>query len=174
MEASLVDTKSFTLICDRSTKGHIDSDHTFTLRDILDSEIGLHVACVFQNNTLSTDKKTGKGGLSSCKLEIALYGPFAMMDEVKEWSEENEIYLQDPKYCLKDAMYCNPQRLSLTRGSPCMVSEIVPRVTEHRLRLRSITDDDEFLDKYLSSKADLEEAEQPSVVKTALQRWAFY
>jgi len=174
IEVMLSSSETFVVSSDPRIQGHIASDHSFLLRDILDSGVELHVTCSFETNDPARSAAARKVGLSPCKLDIAIHAPFAMLQELKEWSEHNEVYLQDPKFCLKDAKYCNPQRLSLHFSEPFMVSQVVSHVAEHRVHLRDITEDDDFLDKYLGSKIDLQETDQPSAVKTPLKRQVIY
>ncbi|RYP60974.1 hypothetical protein DL769_007911 [Monosporascus sp. CRB-8-3] len=169
IQATLSSSETFVVSSDPPVRGHVASDHSFLLRDILESGVELHVSCSFETDNPAKSAATRKVGLAPCKLEIAIYAPFAMLQELREWSEYNEVYLQDPRFCLKDAKYCNPQRLSLHFKEPVMVSQVVSRVAEHRMHLRDITEDDDFLDKFLGSKIDLQETEQPSAVKTALK-----
>lgn len=170
IEVTLSSSETFVVISDPQIQGHITSDHSFLLQDILDSGVELHVTCSFETNNSAKSAASRKVGLSPCKLDIAIYAPFAMLQELKEWSEHNEVYLQDPKFCVKDAKYCNPQRLSLHFSEPLMISQIISHVGEHRVHLRDITEDGDLLDKYLVSKIDLQETNQPSAVKTALKR----
>ena len=51
-----------------------------------------------------------------------------------------------------------------------MVSQFLSRVLEHKLQLRDITEEGDFLDKYLGSKIELQETDQPSAIKTPLKR----
>ncbi|RYP64438.1 hypothetical protein DL771_008754 [Monosporascus sp. 5C6A] len=169
IQVTLSSSETFVVSSDPPVQGHVASDYAFLLRDILESGVELHVTCSFETDDPAKGAATRKVGLAPCKLEIAIYAPFAMLQELKEWSEHNEVYFQDPKFCLKDAKYCNPQRLSLHFREPVMVSQVVSRVAEHRMHLRDITEDDDFLDKFLESKIDLQETEQPSAVKTALK-----
>ena len=173
IEVKLISSERFAVISDKGTQeGHIASDHAFLLGDIISSGVELHITCDFEPNDLNKRAVTRRRNAEylPCKLDIAIYAPFAMIQEFKEWSEENEVYLQDPKICLKDAKYCNPQRLSLHATEPLMVSQVVSRAREHWVRLRDITEDDDFLDKYLGSGLDLEETDQPSAIKTQLKR----
>jgi len=170
IQVTLSSSETFVVSSDPPVQGHIASDHSFLLQDILESEVELYVICNFEANDVAKSKMTRMVGFAPCKLDIAIYAPFAMLQELKEWSEHNEVYFQDPKFCLKDAKYCNPQRLSLHSKEPLMLSQIVSRVSDHRMHLRDITEGDGFLNKYLGSKIDLPETEQPSVVKTALKR----
>ncbi|KAJ6785626.1 hypothetical protein PWT90_00499 [Aphanocladium album] len=162
-EATILSPSRFTITGAAEAHGHIAADHSFLLQDMLDSGIKLRVRCSFENGAREHRK------LLSCRLEIVIYAPFSMPQEIKEWSEHNEVYLQDPTFCFQDAKYCNPQRLSLHFDTPRLVSEILPDATGHLMRLRSITDDDDFLDKYLASKVALPETPQPSAIQTILK-----
>ncbi|KAJ3493714.1 hypothetical protein NLG97_g4558 [Lecanicillium saksenae] len=162
-EAIILSPSHFAIVGNTDTQGHIASEHLFLLQDILESGIELRVRCSFESSVRKQRE------LLPCQLDIALYAPFSMLKEIQEWSEENEVFLQDPTFCFRDAKYCNPQRLSLYFDAPRMVSEVLPDATGHIMRLRSITDDDDFLDKYLASKVALQETEQPSAIKTILK-----
>jgi hypothetical protein len=154
-------------------KGHIAPEHGFMLQNLLDSGLELLATCNFDTEKpcKTTSRKTG---LPACKLDIAVYGPYTMLGEIGEWFEENDVYLQDPRICLRDAKYCNPQRLfPSSLGEFAMVSSVVTQVSRYHIRLRDITDDD-FLDKYLGSKIVLEETDQPSAVRTNLKRYVVY
>lgn len=170
IQVTLRSPETFVVTSNTGIQGYIASDHLFLLRDILDSGVELYVTCSFDAYDSRKGVATRKGGLLPCTLDIVIYAPFAMLQELREWSEHNEVYLQDPKLCLRDAKYCNPQRLSLHFSEPLMVSQVVSRAAEHKVHLRDITEDDDFLDKYLGSKIDLQETDQPSAVKTPLKR----
>ncbi|OAR04576.1 hypothetical protein LLEC1_02187 [Akanthomyces lecanii] len=172
VEASILSPEIFS-ISGSNTQGHISSEHSFLLSDILDSGIELRASCNFNFEGKSRGRQGAleKRSLLHCRLDIAIYAPGSMFQEIKEWSEHNEVYLQDPAFCFQDARYCNPQRLSLHYDSPSMVSQVLTQFSEHKMRLRDITDDDNFLDKYLASKTELLETEQPSAIRTVLKRF---
>jgi hypothetical protein len=174
IEVTLSSSETFVISSDPRIQGHIASDHSFLLGDVIESGVELHVTCSFEANDVAKSATARKLGLSPCKLDIAIYAPFAMLQELKEWSEHNTVYLQDPTFCLKDAKYCNPQRLSLNFRVPLMVSQVVSHQLRHRVHLRDIMEDDDFLDKYLGSKIDLQETDQPSAVKTILKRCVLF
>jgi len=143
------------------------------LDNLIKSGLELHTTCSFdaEKRGKPTSRKTG---LLTCKLDIAVYGPHAMLGEIREWFEGIEVYLQDPQICLRDAKYCNPQRLfPSSLDGFAMVSSVVSQASRHHIRLRDITDED-FLDKYLGSKIVLEETDQPSAVRTNLKRYVVY
>lgn len=169
-EVTILSSATFSIVDAPDTTGHINNKHSFLLRDILESGIGLRVSCSFESGGRGRQGQSEKRKLLPCNISIALYAPFSRLEEIKEWSDNNEVYLQDPTFCLQDAKYCNPQRLSRHFEAARMVSEVLPQASEHRMQLRSIADDDDFLDKYLASKIELEETAQPSAIRTALKR----
>ena len=165
----LESSELFVLDGETNIKGHIASDYSFMLDNLIKSDLELHTTCSFdaEKQGKAASRKTG---LLACKLDIAVYGPHAMLGEIREWFEGIEVYLQDPRICLRDAKYCNPQRLFPSSLDGCaMVSSVVSHASRRHIRLRDITDDD-FLDKYLGSEIVLEETDQPSAVRTYLKR----
>lgn len=109
-----------------------------------------------------------------CKLDIYVSGPFSFFEDLGEWLEESDVYLQDPRILTQDIKYCNPHRLSFAGLHKCpKVSQIVSQ-TSKAVYLRDITDTDDFLDNYFSSEVQLEETEQPDHVVTTLKRCAVF
>lgn len=105
-----------------------------------------------------------------CKIDLYVSGPFSFFEDLGEWLEESDVYLQDPRILTQDMKYCNPHRLSFAGLHNCpMVSQVVSQ-TSRAVYLRDITDTDDFLDNYFSSEVQLEETEQPQHVVTPLKR----
>ena len=113
VEATILSPESFS-ISGNEVHGHISPEHSFLLSDILDSGITLRASCHFEGNSCCRQEAPEKRRLLHCRLDIAIYAPNSILQEIKEWSEHNEVYLQDPAFCFQDGRYCNPQRLSLT------------------------------------------------------------
>lgn len=68
-----------------------------------------------------------------------------------------------------DVKYCNPHRLSFVDIASCpMVSAVVGRMPE--LLLQKVSERPSLLDT-ISNTIDLDEAPQPSVVKSTLKRF---
>ena len=139
------------------------------IQGLLDEEkLKLYVLC-----TIDTDQTNQRRNRSreqiSCMLEITVYGPLELFEEVGSWFQEYEIYLQDPRLCDLDVKCCNPQKLSSDDMDACpMVSEIISRESEV-VQLQDIPGRPELLD-ILTSHADLEETAQPPVICTPLKR----
>ena len=149
--------------------GRIGLDHGQMIQALLKEEaLKLHVLCTVDAD-LTSLRRTRSYGQIPCTLEITVYGPLELFEEIGSWFQEYEIYLQDPGLCHLDVKYCNPQKLSSDDlDSSPMVSEVISRASEVA-QLQDITGRPELLD-ILTSHAELEETPQPLVVRTALQR----
>ncbi|KAK2060825.1 hypothetical protein LY76DRAFT_568195 [Colletotrichum caudatum] len=105
----------------------------------------------------------------SCNLSITVYGPADDFDEMGNWLQAYNVYLQDPLMCHLNTRYCNPHKLSFNSVECCiMVSEIVSHGSKH-IDLQDITEPVDMLDM-LNSRCDLEEAKQPVVITAELKR----
>ncbi|KAJ0164942.1 putative matrix-associated actin-dependent regulator of chromatin subfamily [Colletotrichum tanaceti] len=104
-----------------------------------------------------------------CNLDITVYGPFSEFEEIGNWFQEYDVYLQDPVHCHLDAPYANPHKLSSDDLSCCpMLSQVVSQSSDQGC-LQDITDRIDMLDM-LNSRSDLDEADQPTVIATELKR----
>ncbi|KAI1093509.1 SNF2 family N-terminal domain-containing protein [Rostrohypoxylon terebratum] len=149
--------------------GRIESTHSQMVQGLLDEPtLNLHVNCVMK--TLPGKSKSFRNSkLIPCTLEITVYGPMDLYDEIGSWFQEYEIYLQDPRMCYLDVRYYNPQRLSSENFESCpLVSEVVEKASS-LVPLQLIAKTTEMLD-VLSHNEDLEETPQPETVKATLKR----
>ena len=134
-----------------------------------DEDLRLSAFCTLDN--IKPTKTRRKYARVPCKIDVVVCGPFSFFDDIGEWLEENDVYLQDPRIVAQDVKYCNPHRLSFSGWNECpMVSQVVAKVSK-TVYLRDITDGDSFLDDYFSSEVELEETEQPRCVVTPLKRY---
>jgi hypothetical protein len=139
------------------------------IQGLLDEQVlDLHVSC-----TLDGEPTTRKSSRSSaqllCVLDITVYGPLELFEEIGNWFQEYEVYLQDPRVCHLDVRYCNPQRLSSDDLDSCpLVSEVISQ-TSRLVHLQDITERPDLLD-ILSSHIELDETPQPAVIRTVLKR----
>ncbi|TRX91711.1 hypothetical protein FHL15_007493 [Xylaria flabelliformis] len=148
-------------------RGRIQTQHAQLLEGMIDENtLDLYTICTVDARPVT--KKRGRTHmLWPCTLDITVYGPFELFNELGNWFQDYEVHLQDPQVCHLDTKYCNPQRLSSVRPWP-LVSEIVSQ----RLFLtpREIPERSNFLD-ILSSHVDLEETPQPLAIRTSLKRF---
>lgn len=93
------------------------------------------------------------------------------MDNVGEFFQEVEMYLQDPNGCDWDVRYCNPHRLSSLNINDCpMTSELGRPETElDHIMFQSIPGESDVLD-VLDAHLDLPEAPQPALIRSLLKK----
>ncbi len=105
-----------------------------------------------------------------CTLDITVYGPRDLLEEIGDWFQEYDVYLQDPLLCHLDVKYFNPHKLSADDIDSCpMVSDVVRQVSRS-LQLQDVADRPDLLD-VLSNGSELEETEQPAVIRPALKKY---
>ncbi|KAL6352222.1 hypothetical protein LRP88_14427 [Fusarium phalaenopsidis] len=150
--------------------GQVLSEHGQMIQGLLEDEtLDLYISCTIPDSQSSAQHKMRSTPLQ-CTLDITVYGPPDLFDEIGEWFEEYQVYLQDPRECHIDAKYYNPHRLSSDDFASCdLVSEVVSRGSKI-LHLESIPQQKDLLDD-LDSQDDLEEARQPTVIKRSLRNF---
>ncbi|KAI1439376.1 hypothetical protein F5Y02DRAFT_424071 [Annulohypoxylon stygium] len=115
------------------------------------------------------NKPSHNSKLSQCMLEITVYGPLDLYDEIGSWFQEYEIYLQDPRTCHLDVKYYNPHRLLSDDLKSCpLVSELID-LASSLIPLKQITQQTDMLG-VLCHSTDLEETPQPAAIRATLKR----
>lgn len=139
------------------------------IQDLLDDNLlRLFTMCTV-SETSGTRKTSQKFIQTHCNLAITVYGPFSEFEEIGNWFQEYDVYLQDPVHCHLDAPYANPHKLASNDLTWCpMVSQVVLQISD-QVCMQDITDRIDMLDM-LNSRSDLEEANQPTVMATELKR----
>ncbi|WQF88244.1 Putative helicase, P-loop containing nucleoside triphosphate hydrolase, SNF2-like domain superfamily [Colletotrichum destructivum] len=139
------------------------------IQELLDDDLlRLFTMCTV-SETSDTRKANQRFIQMHCNLEITVYGPFSEFEEIGNWFQEYDVYLQDPVHCHLDAPYANPHKLSSNDLTWCpMVWQVVSQSSD-QVFLKDITDRIDMLDM-LNSRSDLEEANQPTVIATELKR----
>lgn len=155
---------------DLGVRGKIPPEHGQMIQGLLDeSSLGIEVSCsiIVPNGPARSDKSIMQ---LSCSLDITLYGPFELFDDIGTWLEDYNVNLQDPiRVGKQDVKYCNPHRLSVEDIDSCVLVSTCVLQNSRLSNLQVIEERPEFLD-ILSSHADLEETSQPKAVRTSLQR----
>lgn len=149
-------------------QGHIQPEHRQMLQGLLEEEsLIIHIVCII-GDRMPSKKRARSVALQPCTLELSIYGPKSLFDDIGSWFQDYEIYLQDPRICHLEAKYFNPQRLSSDNidASP-LVSEVVTRTLV--LMPKEVPECHDFLE-LLSSRVDLEETPQPSAIRATLKR----
>lgn len=154
-----------------NVSGQISPDYSQMIQELLDETyLELHASCIVDSFQTLNAQKQSRGPLTiSCSLEISVYGPLNIFEELGTWFEHYQVYLQDPRECHREARYCNPHRLSTDDISACPLLSDVISQSSHSLQLELITQQSDLLDE-LCSHQNLEEAPQPSVIKRELKR----
>jgi hypothetical protein len=105
-----------------------------------------------------------------CELSIVIYGPFDMCEEIGDFFQKVNMYLQDPKTCDFNVRYCNPHCLSSLDLESCpMMSEMTTIGTKFNVLFEDVTRNTEFLDM-LDTCQDLPEAPQPDSLLSSMKR----
>jgi len=154
--------------------GRIMSEHGQVVQGLLDeTSLDLYASCAIDSSqTLELQKGPRVLATIACTLEITIYGPNELFEELGSWFDDYQIFLQDPRECHRDVPYCNPHRLSLQDFSSAqLLSELIAQ-SSNALQLEAIPQQPDLLDD-LNSHEDLEEASQPSAIKRDLRRLVF-
>lgn len=110
-------------------------------------------------------------GQVSCALTITLYGPVDMFEEIGEWAQDYDIYLQDPLAYHRDVRYYNPHKLASSDLGNCpMLSDFIAARSKP-LQMQELPQLPDIL-QCISSHIDLKETPTPLAVRTDLKRWA--
>ncbi|KAM0231289.1 hypothetical protein ACHAPO_008672 [Fusarium lateritium] len=149
--------------------GQIPPEYSQMIQDLLNEAcLELHVSCIL-GGFHAADVKSPRGSTIPCNLNISVYGPEEIFEELGKWFEHYQVYLQDPRECHLDVRYCNPHRLSTDDIFGCPLLSDVVSQSSRSLELESVAQQSDLLDE-LCSHENLEEAPQPSVIKRDLKR----
>ncbi|UZP43118.1 hypothetical protein NXS19_010934 [Fusarium pseudograminearum] len=154
-----------------NVSGHISPDYSQMIQELLDETyLELHVSCITDGFRSVNAQKPPRGPSTiSCSLEISVYGPLEVFEELGTWFEHYQVYLQDPRECHQEVRYCNPHRLSTDDITSCpLLSDVISQSSNY-LQFELISQQSDLLDE-LCSHDNLEEAPQPSVIKRELKR----
>ena len=129
----------------------------------------IYVSCSIDSSIAA--KQQLRGSMQTpCTLEITLYGPADLSEEIGDWFQEYDVFLQDPRVCHRDTTYCNPQKMASYELTSCpMLSEVVKQ-TSRSLDLQVVVRPD-LLD-VLSGQPELPAAIQPQAISRVMKRSA--
>ena len=103
---------------------------------------------------------------SAAALTIIVYGPLDLFDDVGDFFQTCDMYLQDPVGCDRNVRYCNPHRLSGLEEAPMTLDLDSAR---HHMHISEITRNIDLLEG-LNAPIDLPETESPPALVTSLLR----
>jgi hypothetical protein len=152
-----------------NVSGKIMAEHGQMIQELLkETDLKFLVSCNVDVEP-NSQKSSRNIGQVPCTLDITLYGPIDLFEDIDTWFQGYETYLQDPQVCHMDVKYCNPHRLSSNDLESCpLLSEFISQ-TAKLIQLQDIGDRPDLLDA-LTSQMELEESPQPTVIYTTLQR----
>lgn len=100
-------------------------------------------------------------------LTIIVYGPLDLFDDVGDFFQTCNMYLQDPVGCDRNVRYCNPHRLS---GLDVEAPMTLDLDSAHRhMHISEISGNIDLLEG-LNAPIDLPESESPPALVTSLLR----
>ena len=166
-------TSEFSSSSDTEFSGTIPNQHTQLLQALLDeASLTLQVTCMFGDRKVENRKtRIYLPCIVPCSLLIILYGPAYLYEELGDFFQDYDIYLQDPRGCNLDVRYCNPHRLSSVDLASCpMTSELgLQGAAFGAFNLEEAPRQPDLL-AILDSQGDLPEAPQPDAIQTPLER----
>jgi hypothetical protein len=162
--------------------GEVSPDYTF-LTEALTAEtsLELQITCT----PLMDPPKLAKNGKrprasaspSKCSLDLILYGPLELadniclfIDECNEYlDDERKLYLQDPVGCKHNVQYLNPQKLLPLDSQSIQLTVDLAEKHRRPIELEDLESQSDLL-SLLDSQEDLPEAMQPPAIRTSLKR----
>ncbi|KAF4437905.1 alpha-1,6-mannosyltransferase subunit [Fusarium austroafricanum] len=97
----------------QKVSGQILSEHGQMIQGLLDEKsLDLYTSCAVNDSPITEAQKASRS-LSTipCILDITVYGPLELFDEIGPWFEDYQVYLQDPRECHRDVRH---QKQALT------------------------------------------------------------
>ncbi|KAK3989051.1 SNF2 family N-terminal domain-containing protein [Cladorrhinum sp. PSN332] len=167
----LKNSQDFVSAADPTIEGKIDLDYTGVISDLLeepDIEMEVKVSSVEQASSKGKKSRV-QGPLRRCKLNIVLYGPLELFEDVGAHFQERDIFLQDPVGCERNVRYCNPHRLPPVNSISPVLTAHLSSSTVQDPEIQNIAPLPELLD-ILNSQEDLAEAVQPPSIRTSLAK----
>ncbi|KAF2441419.1 hypothetical protein P171DRAFT_474960 [Karstenula rhodostoma CBS 690.94] len=150
-------------------RGIIEPQHGPLIHGLLsETSLRLCVTCTTETESMPRRLKSAASQVP-CTLSITVYGPMDLLDEIGDWFQSRNVYLQDPIASHFDVPYCNPHRLSSIDLGSC--SRLVDVVSESSrlLHFQDVPERPDILD-LITGQDDLDETEPPETIRTGLHR----
>ncbi|KAF6812281.1 DNA repair protein rad5 [Colletotrichum musicola] len=173
--ASLDSASIFHLQGIPNLEGSIDnnSSNVEMLSVILQSptiEVEAHCIVRDEFSTGSRKRKYGQEQSCPCMISLIVYGPLAMFDEVGDFFEKWEAYLQNPRNCARSVKHCNPHHLSWTNlESSALTSDLKDESQPGSPQMEAFDSPPDLLE-ILNAEEMISEAEQPRGICTPLEK----
>ncbi len=171
----LESSQKFTATSNPDIQGKIRGDHAGLVQALMDEKsLQLQISCAI--NTKDGSKPTRLGPVPiPCALAFILYGPMDLAEDVNDFFQGYDMYLQDPRGCDHNVKYINPQRLSAIDRASCPMTSALDTSNSllESFMVQDVTKRPDILEM-LDSSRDLPEATQPDTVQTQLKRQETY
>lgn len=106
-----------------------------------------------------------------CRILLVIYGPSRLFEEIGDFFQDYDTYLQDPLDCERDVKYYNPHRLSSGDMVSCPMTSALRDIADSAFKVEELPSQPDSLD-LLDSQQDLPEADQPAPIQTPLKRYS--
>jgi hypothetical protein len=111
--------------------------------------------------------ESGKKHPATIFLSVIFYGAIEAFEDVGEFFQECQMYLQDPFHCDRDVKYMNPHMLCSQEEEPITTASITPKSIT--CLVKDITPQIDLF-AVLRNEDNIEEADTPVAIKTPLFR----
>lgn len=153
-------------------KGKVNPEFTYLTSALLDeSTLELEVNFSIAEDSLPSagrSKPLRSTALSArCSLNIIIYGPIDLFEDIGSFFQDYEMYLQDPVGCKRNVRYCNPHRLPLLDPTATKFTFGLAKPLPQVIEMEDIGTRPELLE-ILDSQEDLPETSQPPSIRTTL------
>ncbi|KAF4985603.1 hypothetical protein FDECE_16440 [Fusarium decemcellulare] len=154
-------------------RGRVASEFVYVISALLGEpalELEVNVSVSDEESGSFSKNKAGRmaGYSVPCTLEIIIYGPIELFDDIGSFFEDHDLYLHDPTNCQRNVPYCNPHWFTTDSSVPRFTSQLTLEVVQP-VAVEDIDTQPDLLD-ILNSNHDLAEAEQPQAIKTTLAK----
>ena len=166
--------ESFVGLDNLELKGDVSPEFTYIIRALLEeTALILQVSCFIEPELSTSNHGEKKIPLPfqavNCSLAIILYGRVDLFDDIGDFFQTHNIYLQDPILCDHNVRYYNPHRLSSVGPDKCPLTFDLESSRVPLVALESLPEQPELLE-ILASQRELAEAPQPGAIQTTLER----
>jgi SNF2 family DNA or RNA helicase len=166
--AFLVSSQSFKLIGIHNTEGIIKGSNLIINDLLIEDSLQLQVFCNYDSTNDSSRFRANSSSSRwvQCSISIILYGPEELFDDIGEYLQDHDIYLQRPRFCDRNVPYRNPHKF-ISEDQPPMtfdVENIKPQV-----QLENIPNIPDLLDAF-TTEEELQETTQPEAIQTHLEK----
>ncbi|KAL7799056.1 SNF2 family N-terminal domain-containing protein [Trichoderma ceciliae] len=163
----LDDSQSFHSIRNASIRGQIDLEFAHITDALLDEkDIELQVTCSVDIAKSSKSRFTAPIS-TPCRLNMVLFGPLRLFEEVGSFFEDHNLYLQDPVDCSRNVLYRNPHKLSVEYGPAVWTSDLT-KDHSNSATIEETQTRPELID-VLNSQEDLVETPQPGSIQSVMK-----